>query len=274
MACVGTLFWLARAGVGQAQQPYASLFVSPFAHYWFLQATFLIMTVFVTVSWAAGGRAGPAAAAIGLAAAVAWTSGVLPPNHVFSSGAAVHLAVFFMAGHLLARRAGRGTHGPGRPTADARSGTAPIGARLAACAVIAATVAAGAALATGLLSLGPEASAARRGAGLLLGLAFCTALFAARPCHGGLAWLGRHSYAVYLFHVFFTAATREAATVAAPGWAPATVWLVTLAAGLAGPVALQHAILRVPGASLPLLGIVQRPRAAAQRGAERPVSAP
>ncbi len=265
MACVGTLFWLAREAAGQDQQSLASIFVTPFAHFWFLQATFLIMTVFMLLTWLSGGRNVVVALGAGLLALLAWVTATVPATALFSGVAAIHLGIFFMAGHLWAAWARR-------MAPDAAPGAVPdavpFGAgRAAAMALVAVALGIGTVLALGLWA--PEGGT-RRAVGVAVGLVFCAALFTARPQQAGLAWLGRHSYAIYLFHVFFTAGTREILNVAAPGLDAATLWLVTLAAGLAGPIALQLAILRVPGASLPLLGVVRRRPADAARHRDVP----
>ena len=56
MVCVGTLFWLMRELTGQSQQPLWSILVLPYAHFWYLQATFLIIAVFILLVWALDGR--------------------------------------------------------------------------------------------------------------------------------------------------------------------------------------------------------------------------
>jgi peptidoglycan/LPS O-acetylase OafA/YrhL len=243
MACVGTLFWLARDAAGIAQQPFATIFVTSFAHYWFLQATFLIMAAFLLATWAAGGRGGAVAAVLMAAAVAVWLLQLRPAGNLFSMRPAVHLAIFFMAGHLLAR-------------AGATASLTERRGRRLGIAAVAASVALGACLATGAVEV--QAIWLRQAIGGALGLAFCVALFAARPRSASLAHLGRHSYAIYLFHVFFTAATILAVRHLAPGLDAAAVWPVATAAGLAGPMVLQTAILRVPAAALLLLGVRAR----------------
>lgn len=250
MACVGALFWMARAGTGQAQMPLPAILVLPFAHFWFLQATFLIMAAFLLATWASGGRGTPVAAAMMAAGVAAWLAAPMPSVNVFSVIQAFYLLPFFMAGHLLARS---GITGP-----DALAGArtrSRAGVRAAAVLAVAASVATGTALATGALVPPPGLE---RAVPLVLGLVFCCAIFLARPQSALLARLGRQSYAIYLFHVFFTAAAREAILRMAPGTDPALIWPLSLAAGLAGPVIVQAAALRVPLAALLLLGVRQR----------------
>ena len=57
MAAVGTVFWLARHAMGYEQMPLTRIFWLPYAHFWFLQATFLIMAAFYLGSALSGGRA-------------------------------------------------------------------------------------------------------------------------------------------------------------------------------------------------------------------------
>jgi fucose 4-O-acetylase-like acetyltransferase len=47
MVSVGTLFWVARHVTGGEQPPLLLTYVTSYAHFWFLQATFLIMVATV-----------------------------------------------------------------------------------------------------------------------------------------------------------------------------------------------------------------------------------
>ena len=55
MACVGSLLWIACGITGQVDQPLWSIFVLPYAHFWYLQATFLFMTAFILLAWLTAG---------------------------------------------------------------------------------------------------------------------------------------------------------------------------------------------------------------------------
>jgi peptidoglycan/LPS O-acetylase OafA/YrhL len=56
--------------------------------------------------------------------------------------------------------------------------------------------------------------------------------------------LGHYSYAIYLFHVFFTAGTREVLSFLAPGLPMPLIWCLSVMAGLIGPVCVQRLLLR------------------------------
>lgn len=162
---------------------------------------------------------------------------------------AFRLAPFFAAGYLAARLPWRLAGGS-------------AGARVVACAAIVATLCLGAVLAWEA----PLEGVARRATGLGLGLTFCLALLVLRPRHAGLARLGRHSYPVYLLHVFFTAATLEALARLAPGAAVIVVWAMALLAGLVGPILMESLLLRWPLAAG--RRAVLRPSRSGRHGAE------
>jgi len=102
MITVGALFWTARALNGQAQAPLLSLFYMPFAHFWFLQATFAIMALFLLLHWTLPGRSTWLAAALLGLGALAWVAGPRPTVNVFSIVQTAYLMPFFMLGYLCA----------------------------------------------------------------------------------------------------------------------------------------------------------------------------
>ena len=95
-------------------------------------------------------------------------------------------------------------------------------------------------------------------AGLRIGLVSCQALPLIRPVWPAIAWIGQRSYAIYLFHVFFTAGLRDAALALAPGLDPGIVWPMGVVAGLLGPILLHQAILHNRIAAHLLLGLSLR----------------
>ncbi len=77
-----------------------------------------------------------------------------------------------------------------------------------------------------------------------------------------LSRIGDYSFAIYLFHVFFTSATRMALhALAIDTHVP--VLLISVPAGLLGPVVLQQLISRSPTVSTYLMGNAQPMQAAA-----------
>lgn len=249
MATVGTIFWLTRHLMGYSQIPLAQIYWMPYAHFWFLQATFLIMAAFFLGSAASGGRSSLTAALIGLVGAALYISPDRPSENVFSIIHAWKLAPFLAAGFLIS------AHRP-QWLIFRHRGAALAG--LAAAATLAVLLAGGV--------IKPDI-VARRALSVALGLSFCLCLLAFRPENSALARIGRHSYPIYLFHVFFTAATLK--LVAA--WMPDAPVLVPFAlaviAGLAGPALLGQALARHPSSALLFLGVRQR------RTGPRPIAA-
>jgi peptidoglycan/LPS O-acetylase OafA/YrhL len=217
------------------------IYVQSYAHFWFLQATALIVAVLLVARHLEGGRGRIVAAVLGVLAAVWWTCLPLPGVDWFSVRGAIRLAPFFMAGYLVA----------GLPPSllDRTGGRS---ARWLGVAILALATLVGLVLALGLLAPG---EVARRSLALCLGFSACLALLLIRPSLPSLAWLGRQSYAIYLFHVFFTAATREMLERLAPGLDVPAVWALSMAAGLTGPVLVQALALETGLTGWLLLGL-------------------
>ena len=245
MLTVSALFWLARTAQGQAQPPLWSIAVLPYAHFWYLQATFLIMAAFLALAGLNGGRGTSAALALLLGGWTLWIAlPRLDPN-LFSVADALRLSGFFAAGYLAA------AHWSRIDAVLPRRWQRALGAGL-----LAALVLAGALRAQGGWSpAGPMQVVPV----LVIGLGSCMALLLLRPRIAALAWLGPYSYAIYLFHVFFTAGSREMLSHLLPGLAPGALWALGLLAGVLGPVAVHLAALRHPLGATALLGLRWRP---------------
>lgn len=237
MVTVGALFWAARAAMGMDQLPLAHLLILPHAHFWFLQATFLIMGCFLLLNWLWPGQSTALAAGLMTGGALLWLFAPRPPVNLFSMVQAAYLMPFFMLGYLCAHgglRAGlRARVSPGM-AAVALMGLAGLGY----------------ALVSGQITAGP----ARGVLTLAIGITFCLSLLALAPRHAGLARLGGYSYTIYLFHVFFTAGSREAVLAYAPQTPDLMIWSAGMLAGIAGPVLLHHGLSRVPWLSGLFLG--------------------
>lgn len=249
LVSVTTLFWLVRHMLGYQQTPLYLAYFWPYEHFWFLQSTFLLMTSLLVLNALCADRNGALtlrqdvrnASLIGLVGAAVYISSGMVPVHVFSVFHAVHLAPFFMAGHVLGVM--------GRTT----FAQLPRTARPVAASVLLACIVLGTTQAFGLLSI--DSAELRRGLSLLAGLGAAFALFALRPRNRVLSWIGDKSYAIYLFHVFFTAATQMVWNRMFPGAEIHLVYLPALVAGLLGPILVQYLILRSPVASWLLLGM-------------------
>lgn len=244
MIAVGVLFWMTRAAMGIDQAPLWSLPVLPYEHFWFLQATFLIMAAMTGLTLLLGGRDVGAALWIMGGATLWWLFGARATPDVLSINGAVKLAPFFAAGYLAVRIRSLWS------VRRRQSGAEPV-RRWQGLALLAAVLAAGS-----ILAVLPETGSIwRRGLALGVGGAGCLALVLIRPRSEVLAALGRQSYAIYLFHVFFTAGMREVLLAVDPALGPESLWLPGLAAGLAGPVLVAWLALRHSMASTLLLGI-------------------
>lgn len=179
---------------------------------------------------------------------VCWLFLPRPDPNVFSIAGAIRLSAFFAAGYLLARVAAN-WHAERRAGDFRRTGlTMLVCALLASAAVLKAEV--------GGLELDLSV---RRFIALLIGLGSCFALFLIAPSHPRLAAFGRMSYAVYLFHVFFTAAALKLGSALAPGLPPFALWPGAMLAGLFGPVAVQWIVLKWAPTAYAFLGVRRRP---------------
>lgn len=249
MIVVGTLYWILQEITKGAERPYWSLYVLPFQHFWFLQATFLLMAAHLLATAALGGRDVKAAfILLGVSAALFVGLDRWRPD-VFSSYKAAYLGCYFYAGYLAGHwpaaieALGRGTTSGGRLL-----GAAALGAALVAAAAITTT------------PDGVMAAPLRDAAAVAIGLSVCLGLFLLRPVWAPLVWIGGYSYAIFLYHVFFTAGSRMVLRGLVDDVGPWPLFVAGTAAGLAGPVLLWHLFIRHRATALPFLGIDLRPR--------------
>jgi peptidoglycan/LPS O-acetylase OafA/YrhL len=259
MAVVGTLhYWTQFAFAADAgdQPPFLAIFILPYEHFWYLQATFVLMVVVFLVTYLMKGDGVRAAwillvpTLVGSIILSRWS-----PD-VFSAYKALYLAPYFLTGYLIAHAA---------PVARLMD----IGARerrvLAAVSVLLlALFTMEFLLQDGVLALD---GAARRAFGAVVGLVSCLAFFLYRIESRILAFIGDHSYAIFLLHVFFTAGSRIVLTRVLPGIPVEVLFLIGLTAGVVGPICVAWLALRHPVSALLLLGIRRQPakRAAADR---------
>ncbi|MFK7942825.1 MAG: acyltransferase family protein [Paracoccaceae bacterium] len=260
MLSVGLLFWSANMLIGQQQPHVLSLFVLPYAHFWFLQATFLIMVCFLLLYAILPVRSTTLALGLLGVGMLVWVAGLHPPVNVFSVIQAAYLMPFFMLGYLCA-------HSTLLPRLRA------VLSPLTAITVLLILVGFGHALATSHMEMASLVD--RRAVTIGIGMLFCVSLLVIAPRHPALAQLGGYSYTIYLFHVFFTAGSFEILGQIAPATPDAAVWVVGLVLGLAGPIILHRVLMQNDLLAALFLGLklnprsIQRTPAVAQTGAEQ-----
>lgn len=227
---LGTLFGLmqmATPGVNaQGETSLLTMHIVPVGHFWFLQAMILIFALTVVLErLRLLATLGATLLMLGLATAL-FAFAQVP--HYFSFDGALFLLPFFIGG-LAARRFN--LNGP--------AGVAGAALVLLVC-----------------LALLLDAPLERPVDALVrvgIGLAAAWLLFAARLKWAPLAWVGQHSYGIFLMHVFFTAPARIAMQKLGVDHLAVLVPLGVLA-GVAGPVLVILLLERTPWLRTVLLG--------------------
>lgn len=232
----------------EAQVPMWTIYILPYEHYWYLQATMLIMA-FVLVAAFLAGRYRPVvlAALLPVAVLVFLLNRTFDPD-IFALGSALYLLPYFLLGHLLRLLAVDREIGddPGRRRlALALLGSAALGLFLLDIASV-----------SGRLSID---FARQSAAGIALGLSACLFLFFLRARNRWLEAIGAYSYSIYLFHVFGTAAFRHVALKLWPEMPQVVFFLLALAIGISVPIALHRVFIRHRASALLLLGIDLKP---------------
>lgn len=238
---VGTLFFVIRAELyGVPLTDIWMVYFTAYEQFWYLTATFIIMTTGVVAAFWLPMR--PVAAV-----ALCWAAGIglylldlqIEPDWL-SITKAFYLAPFLFLGQLF-----RITSFESRVAAEpCRS----------AVQVFLACVISGLVVARQLRFDLPGLPFGTQGLGmLLLSLALCTFLCVLRWNVDWLARIGPYSYAIFLFHLFFTGGTRQ--LMERTGLAePYLMLAVSLVAGLIGPMLVQHALLAQPWLAWAFLG--------------------
>lgn len=209
--------------------------VLPYAHFWFLQAILVIFAGLGLFEWITGGRYVPAL--FGLSLGLYLLMPGLAVN-VMSVNAAFYLLPYLLLGLLCARHGDVVAHWAGPILLLAGLGVAVAGAMNI----------------LHYLETGAFSVERRDGQSLMLGLGLAALLFLVLPRFPQIETLGPFAFTIYLYHVIFTAGTREMLEVA--GIAPVQLVFVTgLAAGLFGPVLLHLAAERHPVTRRYMLGL-------------------
>ncbi len=238
MLVVGTLFALLQTvtrGASALLGPWYLIHLLPVAHYWFVESLFW---VFVLV-WALERLdfiKAPAGLGLVLTLACALYLTVRGPHWLGIEGA-IYLLPYFFVGLSVTRFSLR--------TLLARASVR----------IVLALLAVGAMLLMGMPVPNPD----RRTVSMLVaGVCLCLLLVSLGLVSRRLAWVGRYSFSIYLFHVFFTAFARLALNHLQVDELLFHI-LLGLALGIAGPMALEWVVRRYRWPALLLLGRSVRP---------------
>lgn len=233
MLVVGTFFALVQAvtpGANAAVGNWRFLHLQPVAHFWFIESLFW---VFLLVWLAERQKWLDSAVGLGSALLLACLLYLtVRGTHWFSIDGAIYLLPYFLCG-----------------LAVTRLGLWP---RLSAHGVplLLAIVALTAVWQMGMPVPNPD----RRTVWVLLaGVSLCGLCLAPRVEVGWLGRVGRSSYGIYLFHVFFTAASRIFLEKAGLAIVPLQI-VAGLLAGVIGPMVIDHYASRYRWPALLLLG--------------------
>lgn len=215
-----------------------TVYLQPYAHFWFLQALVLVFCAVALFDLALPRHPQLAAAGFLAVSAAVFLSGIGRGVEWMSFDRALYLAPFFAFGLLLARLSG---------PAARRAGFACLAVGAVLFAIHAVQV-----------FDEPSREIARRTAMALgLGLTMSGALLAFRVSVAPLAVIGTRSFAIYLYHLFAVMGLQM--TYHLTGWPNPWLGLVLgLAAGIGAPIVLEAVVLRL-GGPLPLIMLGQDP---------------
>lgn len=238
MLLVGTLFAVLQANTPDANAgdyDWRLLHIIPVAHYWFLESLFIIFLLTAVLErlqlLATVKRFG----AIWLLAAMLLLLNPLPPH--FGLQGACYLLPFFLLGLACNRFADK------LPRVPVMWLTA--GLTLATCLSLAVVA----------TSLPIKASVP----GLLIGSCCCVFLLQSNFEARWLAWIGVNSFAIYLFHSMFSAASRIA-LIRLDVDSIAFLFAVGLVVGLSGPIVTARVLRQAPRLGAWILGESVKPR--------------
>jgi surface polysaccharide O-acyltransferase-like enzyme len=232
MLTVGTLFALMQALVPGGQQlpvqDWHLLHIVPVAHYWFLEALFLDIALVMAIE-----RLGLLRTPGQMAAwtAIAWGWYLSHPAFIwFGVAGAGYLLPYFLCGIALVRF---GAIAPSHATTV----------------IVASALLAGLALLGGWIPTNDRFTPAM----LACGTAVAAGLWIFPPRWHWLQWVGGYSFAIFLFHPFFTAGMRKLLNVA--GFDAFSLHVALgVSAGVLVPVLLRRSAGRMQAAAYLLFG--------------------
>lgn len=243
MATVSTLHYAFQAAFAHGSSgPFWQIFFVPYEHFWYLQAAFLLMLTTLSISFCTreGDFGRNAWIALVVAALVFVSVDPWQPD-IFSAYKAFYLAPFFFLGLTLKSRSVVRDDGPlGKPVAKLLIIATAVLLLATTCLIVLDVV---------------EPVLPSRIFGVAAGLSICFLVVSLRWSARPLTWLGGYSYAIYLFHVFFTAGSRVAIGRVWEASNTLLLFVVGIIAGLAGPIFLGELIVRNRVTALLFLGI-------------------
>lgn len=246
---VGTLCWLSRMVMGIESEPLYMVYFSPYNVYWYLQSTFLVMSLFLLLNFFAMRKADRSEYqtianmnAIGLGVLGAYIHIFQFPyvTQFLSIQKAFYLMPFFMSGYLFGQ------------VSEVYASRVKLGSKVLAALLIGGFVGLGWTMVDG--GNGFE-TVTRRAICVPVGILTALCLFTLAPRMNLLAWVGDKSYAIYLFHIFFTGASEMVWRKLLPAADIHFGFLGFFAAGLLGPIILSWFILKVPLGRWLVLGL-------------------
>jgi glucans biosynthesis protein C len=211
------------------------IYLFPFAQYWFLQAIVLIFALVAVLEQCRMIAKPSQFWLVYLLAALASVFLRVEPN-LFSADHALELLPFFLLGLGVTRFRDW--------LVDRRTGL------VCTMAFLGLTIWYG----TVIFGAGGPIIPKRTLPSFIMGTFGLLALLHSFPAVVWLAAIGRYSFAVYLFHSFFTAGTRQIAMLSDVAVADLVLFVLCVTAGVLGPIALERAARRVPWISRILLG--------------------
>lgn len=217
MLVVGTTFALFQAftpGTNAQIQDWRFLHLMPVAHFWFIESLFLIFLVIIPLEHFKVLQTRTGFAVVFICASLVFISNAGTPW--FSIAGAFYLFPFFLAGIFCTRF----------PLQIKNPRTTGILAFTTILIIL---------LVYGLQYAGPR----RSPNALFIGTLSCLALHLSLLKSRFLASIGNYSYTIYLFHVFFTAASRIALTRTGLS----NIWVLFVIGsllGVAGPILVEY----------------------------------
>lgn len=223
MLVVGTLFAIAQAytpGANDAVESWRLLHILPVAHFWFIEAIFIIFMIMIPLEILRGFRSIRTFSVVLLAASALFLSEF--HMRLFAISGAIYLLPFFLLGMALQRY--RLIQHLNRTAGIALLGFAAFAIVLSMEAVI-------------------TSHGKRTTITLVVGGLACIGLLAMRFRSPALARIGVYSYTIYLYHVFFTAGSRVLLSRLGLESLHA-LFLAGLVAGIIGPILLDRVFSR------------------------------